>query len=208
MPPKTYSSTPAPGAEPDPDIVSAEGITFTLDDVVFTCHGELDGQDMIDLAVPMSDAADGFFDPDALAAVGRFYRQVMGDDTYRAFTGHRRRHRTPQQVVADIMMDLVQEITARPPGKPSPSPSGPPPTSPSSPAASPSPELPPARVMHSPAGPAVDPEGIIPPEMAEAVDVVLAPAPPPGQQPDPMAGTRRTINLGDPSRTKVEPANN
>jgi hypothetical protein len=209
MPPKQYSSKPAPGAEPDPDLVSTEGISFTLDDVVFTCHGELDGQDMIDLAVPMADATEGFFDPEALAAVGRFYRQVMGEETYRQFTGHRRRHRTPQAVVADIMMDLVQEITARPPGKPSPSPAGPPTTGPSSPAGSPSPALVQARVMHSPAGPAVDPEGIIPPEMAEAVDVVLAAPPPPGlEHPDPMAGMHRTINLGDPARTKVEPAAN
>lgn len=210
MPPrKSYSSTPAPGAPPDQDVVSTEGVSFTLDEVEFVCHGELDGQDMIDLAVPMADAADGFFDPEALAAVGRFMRQVMGEDTYRQFAAHRRRRRTPQQVVADILMDLVQEITARPPGKPSPSPSGPPPTGPSSAVASPSPALLQARVMHSPAGPALDPEGIIPPEMAEAVEVVLAAPPPAGQEhPDPMAGTHRTINLGNPDRTRVEPANN
>jgi hypothetical protein len=204
MPPrKTYSSKPA-GAEPDEDVISTEGVSFTLDDVEFTCHGELDGQDMIDLAVPMADAGDGWFDPEALAAVGRFMRQVMGEDTYRAFAAHRRRHRTRQQVVADIMMDLVQEITARPPGKPSPSPSGPPPTGPSSLAGSPSPE----RAMRSPAaGGAVDPGGIIPPEMAEAAEVVLAAPPVPGQEhPDPMAGMHRTINLGDAARTRVEPA--
>ena len=208
MPPrKTYSSTRAPGAQPDQDVVSTEGVSFTLDDIEFTCHGELDGQDMIDLAVPMSDAQEGWFDPEALAAVGRFMRQVMGEDTYRAFAAHRRRKRTPQQVVADILMDLVQEITARPPGRPSPSPSGPPATGPSSPAASPPPALAPARAMHSPAGPAVDPEGIIPPEMADAVEVVLAAPPGPGQEhPDPMAGMHRTINLGNPDRTRVEPA--
>ncbi len=209
MPPrKTYSSTRAPGAAPDQDVVSTEGVSFTLDDTEFVCHGELDGQDMIDLAVPMADAGDGFFDPEALAAVGRFMRQVMGEETYRKFAAHRRRHRTPQQVVADILMDLVQEITARPPGSPSPSPSGPQTTVPSSPAASGSPALVQARVMRSPAhGGALDPEGIIPPEMADAVEVVLAAPPPPGQEhPDPMAGMHRTINLGNPDRTRVEPA--
>jgi hypothetical protein len=61
--------------------------------------------------------------------------------------------------------------------------------------------------MRSPAGPAVDPDGLIPPEMAEAVEVILAPGPEPGQEhPDPMAGMHRTANLGDAARTRVEPA--
>lgn len=204
MPPRSYSSDDRTEAD-DQETVSTEGVTFTLDDVVFECHGVLDAQDMVDLAVPMADAAEGWFDPEALAAVGRFYRQVLGEETYRQFSGHRRRRRTPQSVVATIMMDLIEEITARPPASPSPSPGGPPPMPASSPAASPSPE---PRVMRSPAwGGAVDPGGVIPPEMAEAVDLVLAPpATGAAQHPDPMADTHRTINLGNPARTRVEPA--
>ncbi len=203
-PPRSYSSA-ARTEDDDQQVFSTEGVTFTLDDVTFECHGEIDGQDMVDLAVPMSDAQEGWFDPEALAAVGRFYQQVLGADTYRSFSAHRRRHRTPQSVIATILMDLIAEVTERPPAKPSPSPAGRPKTVPSSPAASPSP----ARIMPSPAGPAVDPGGIIPPEMAEAAEVLLAPPPPPGtEQPDPMAGTHRTINLGNASRTRVEPAVN
>jgi hypothetical protein len=202
MPPRKYSSANAAESDAD-EVFSTEGITFELDDETFECHGQLDGQDMIDLAVPMSDAGDGWFDPEALAAVGRFYRQVLGEETYRQFSRHRRQHRTPPSVVAQILMDLIGEITSRPPVKPSPSQAGRTPTAVSSGDASPSP----ARVMRSPAGPAVDPDGLIPPEMAEAVEVILAPGPEPGQEhPDPMAGMHRTVNLGDAARTRVEPA--
>jgi hypothetical protein len=223
--PKSYTSKAAPGAAPAR--ITTEGVSFELDGVTFELHGEMDENDLVDLAVPMMDATDGFLDPEAIAAVGRFYRMIMGEGTYRAFSRHRRAHRTPPDVVAEIMMDLLGELTSRPPASPSPSPGGPPPTGASSPAGSPSPgspapdqrtaeiiaalaaQDPPARTASSPAGPALDPEGILPPDWAGAVDVVLAPAP---QQvpaamvpPDAAAGTHRVINLGDPARTRVEP---
>lgn len=203
MPPREYSSANRT-AEDANEILSTEGFTFTLDKTEFECHGEFDGQDMIDLAVPMSDAGDGWYDPEALAAVGRFYRQVLGEETYRAFAAHRRRHRTPPSVVAAIMMDLIGDIVNRPPAKPSPSPSGRPTIPASSAAASPSPAV---RSMRSPAGPAVDPAGIIPPEMAEEAEVLIVPAPA-GQAADPMAGMSRVVNLGNAARTTVEPAAN
>jgi hypothetical protein len=207
MPPKSYSSTPAPDAEPEVDSYSTEGMTFTLDDQEFTCHGQLDGNDLVELAVPMMDASEGWFDPEALAAVGRFYKLMLGPDTYRAFTRHRREHRTPQSVVAEIMMDLIAELTAGPPAGPSPSPAGPPITAPSSPAASRSPAIP-ARQMRSPAGPAIDPAGIIPPEMAEAAEVVLAPAPSARRRKTAREEPQlvRTVNLGNPDRTTATPA--
>ena len=203
MPPRKYSSSAVTDADAD-EIISTEGITFDLDDTTFECHGQFDGQDMIDLAVPMADAGSGWFDPEALAAVGIFYRQVLGDETYRAFTRHRRTHRTPPSVVAQIMMDLIGEITSRPPERPSPSRAGPPTTAASPAAASSSPE----RAVHVLPKTAVDPEGIIPPEIAAAAEVILAPPPPahPRAAEDPMAGTHRTINLGNPDRTAVEPA--
>lgn len=217
MPPRSYTSKPAPGADAaEEEVISTEGITFTLDGVVFTCHGTLDAQDFIDLAGPLMDAGDGWFDPEALAAVARFYRLVLGDESHRAFQAHRRRHRTPSPVVAQIMTDLIEEITARPPGRLLLSPDGLPPTGGSSPAASPSPgsgpapaprQQPPARAMPSPAGAALDPEGLLPPDWAEAAEVVLAPAPaqvPAAMvRPDAAAGTHRTINLGRPGPPEI-----
>jgi hypothetical protein len=204
MPPRSYSSKPAPGTSPEEEIISTEGLSFDLDGVTFECHGQLDAQDFIDLATPLVDAGDGWFDPEAVAAVGRFYRLVLGEESHRAFAAHRRRHRTPAPVVAQIMTDLIEEITARPPGSLSRLPAGPPKTAASSPAASPSPVSPPApapaaaRVASSPAaGGAVDPEGIIPPDWANDVDVVLAPAADPAP-PAPEEPVHRTINLGRP----------
>jgi hypothetical protein len=228
MPPRSYSSKAPAGTEAEEEIISTEGVTFTLDDVEFTCHGQLDAQDFIDLAGPLMDAGDGWFDPEALAAVARFYRLVLGDESHRAFSAHRRRHRTPPSVVAQIMTDLIEEITARPPGRLSHSPGGPPRTAASSQDGSPSPGSPPApgpdlrtreiiaalqsqeepvRAVRSPAGPALDPEGILPPEWADEADVVLAPAPdqvPAAMIPaDPTAGLHRTINLGRPGPPAV-----
>lgn len=232
MPPRSYSSKPTPGATADEDIISTEGITFTLDAAEFVCHGALDAQDFIDLAGPLMEASDGWFDPEALAAVSRFYKLVLGEDSHRAFQAHRRRNRTPPSVVSQIMIDLIEEITARPPGRLSRSPAGPPGTAASSPAGSPSPGSapPPApwprpepartqeitaalnaqqdRVMSSPAGPALDPEGILPPDWAAAVDVVVAPAP--AQVPAAMVApdlmpAHRTINLGRPGPPAIRP---
>jgi hypothetical protein len=205
--PKSYTSKPAPGAE-NAAVIDTEGITFELDGVTFTLHGQLDENDLVDLATPLMDAQEGYFDPDALAAVGNFYKLIMGDETYRAFQTHRRRHRTPAPVIAEIMIDLLGEITDRPPGKPSLLPAGQLRTGVSLPDGSPSPASQPvtasslpdqARSMPSPAGPALDPEGILPPEWAEDAEVVLAP--PPAQVPAAMkrpepAPVHRTINLG------------
>jgi hypothetical protein len=209
MPPVgKYSSAPAPGTEPAEEAVSMEGIAFELDDRRFVCHGLLDAQDMMDLAGPLMDAGDGWLDPEAIAAVGTFYRRILGPETYRAFAAHRRRMRTPSETVAQIMLDLVQEATRRPPGSLSPSPDGPPSTGDSSPAASPpgsSPEPEPEpgrtaeRTIRLPAAEAADPEGIIPREMAHLAEVTVAPPLPPNwMPPDPMAGRHRVINLGRP----------
>lgn len=203
MPKRTYTSSTAAAAEGD-EVISTEGVTFDLDDVEFVCHGQMDANDLVELA-PLLDAEGNWLDPAALAAVGHFYSQVMGRATWAAFSAHRRRHRTPPSVIAQIMMDLIQEVVQRPPGKPSPSPSGPETTAVSSPAVPASPASEPA--VHLPPNGAVDPEGIIPREMAEAGDVILAPAPDGPPAADPLAGTVRTINLGRPGPPQVRQAN-
>ena len=208
MPPKSYSSKRAPGAAAEDEVLSTEGLTFELDGTVFTCHGEFDGNDMADLACPLMDAGDNWYDPEALAAVATFYASVLGPATYRAFAKHRRTHRTPPSVVAQIMTDLIEELTSRPPDRPSASPPGPPATGASSRAASPSPG--PGRRRKTPAGRAsARTTRLALPERARGLDdgdVSTAPAPPPaGTEPDPMTGMHRTVNLGDPARTTVEP---
>jgi hypothetical protein len=197
MPKRTYTSHAAPGTEGD-ETISTEGVAFELDGVEFTCHGQMDANDLVELA-PLLDAGEGqWLDPAALAAVGHFYSQVMGRATWAQFSAHRRAHRTPPSVIAQIMMDLIQEVVDRPPARPSPSPSGPQTTGASSPAGSPSPASPGERLVRLPPNQAADPEGIIPRELAALGDVVLAPPPPAEGWEDPMAGTHRVINLGKP----------
>jgi hypothetical protein len=213
MPPRSYSSAPA-GDGSDPEALSTEGLTFELDGHLFECHGVFDATDFADLAAPLLDASAGWLEPDAVAAVGTFYRTIMGADTYRAFAAHRRKHRTPASVIAQIMTDLIEDLVARDPQRPSPSPGGPPGTGPSSAGGSPPPAsgAPPAR----PGGrrhrrEQVDPQGVLPPDWAGSGDIVTAPPPPPRQdeegqeEEEEMAGTRRTVNLGDPARTRIEP---
>jgi hypothetical protein len=199
--PRTYESKPAaPGATGE-ESISTEGYTFTLDAVTFTCHGEMDANDLVELA-PLMDAGEGdWLDPASLAAIGHFYRAVLGPVTYRQFSAHRRQHRTAPSVVAQIMFDLIEEVTAGPPAVPSPSQAGPPPTGPSSAGGSPSPE----RLFRLPPAAGADPEGIIPREMLADADVVLAPAPagPPAQ--DAAGGMVRVVNLGRPGVQMREP---
>lgn len=185
--------------------VSTEGLEFELDGIQFVCHGEFDEGDMMDLALDLTDAADSNAsdaDPEALAAIGRLFRQVMGDDTYRAFRAHRRKYRTPIDVVQEIVKDLLTDLTARPTNRPSDSPAGPPTISPSSTAAVPSPQ--PVPVQEEP----VTPEEIVGKDFALLGDYSTAPVPAtaPGTAPDPGPVMNRTINLGDPSRTRVEAA--
>lgn len=207
MPPRSYSSAPA-GDGSDPEALSTEGLTFELDGHLFECHGVFDATDFADLAAPLLDASAGWLEPDAVAAVGTFYRTIMGAGTYRAFAAHRRKHRTPASVIAQIMTDLIEELVARDPQRPSPSPSGPPPTGPSYAGVSPpaaSGELP-ARSGGRRHRAQVDPQGVIPPDWAGSGDIVAAPPPPQEQEEqDEGEATRRTVNLGNPARTKVEP---
>lgn len=207
MPPHSYTSTSS-GDDPADEEISTEGLSFELDGVTFTCHGYFDSQDLAELAAPLLDAKAGWMDPEALGAVATFYRTIMGEDTYRAFARHRRTHRTPASVVSAIMTDMIGELTSRDPQKPSDSPPGLPATGGSSPAG-------PARPAsgESPAQPgspphrrtAIDPEGILPPDWAQDAEVITAPAPAAAAAGDPMAGTHRTVNLGDASRTRIDP---
>jgi hypothetical protein len=146
-PPLSYSST----ATPD-DAVSTEGITFTLDDIVFTCHGRVSAFDLSEWAGPAADAGDDNMDIDAIRILADLMRSVLGDRTYRDLSAHRRKHLTPDSVMQQIVMDVVGRVAGRPSGRPLPSRDGPP--EPAQPAAV---SLSPASAPQPPARP--QPEG-------------------------------------------------
>lgn len=191
MPPRTYTSRPVPG---DDEVISTKGLEFTLDDVTFTCDGVFDQLDMADLASSLMDSGPSWLDPEALGAVGQLFKTIMGEETYRAFRRHRHAHRTPPKTIAAIMQGLIEDLTDRPTNRPSVSPGGPQKTAGSSTAASPSP----GRHARPAKAPSPLPEGM------PAGDLIQAPppdGPPPAEPP-----TRRVINLGDKTRTRVQPA--
>ena len=207
MPKRSYSSTAG-----ESEAVSTEGMTFELDGVEFTCHGEFDSNDMTDLASALMDADENWVDPQALGAVGQLFATILGADTNRAFRRHRRANRTHPEVVSQILLDLIEDITDRPTQKPSASPRGrQAPAGRSSPAGSRS-KAPASRRAEVVAArsqtartrtTAVDPGGIIPPDWAGSGDVVTAPGLAAAEEPD--RPVRRVVNLGDATRTHVEP---
>jgi hypothetical protein len=149
-PPRTYSSA----ATPD-DAVSTEGIDFTLDEVEFICHGRISAFDLSEFAGPAADAGENIVDPDVVRLLADLMRMVLGDQTYREVTKHRRKHQTPDSVMQQILMDVVGAVGGRPSARPSPSRAGRRPAvrpaavspSPASPAPATAPEPAPERVL-------------------------------------------------------------
>jgi hypothetical protein len=190
--PLTYSST----SQPD-DAVSTAGIQFTLDGVVFTCHGRVSAFDLSEFAGPAADAGDDTVDPDVVRLLADLMRVVLGDATYRLVSKHRRAHQTPDGVMQQILMDVVGQVGRHPSARPAPSRAGPPPPDPS-PAASPWQ----AGVEWEPPRPQVDPQILA--ALARQGDIRFADAPPPGAATNPAAGKRparvRHISLAHPER--------
>ena len=194
-PPRTYSSA----ATPD-DAVSTEGIDFTLDDVMFICHGRISAFNLSEFAGPAADAGDNIVDPDVVRLLADLMRMVLGDSTYREVTKHRRKHHTPDSVMQQILMDVVGAVGGRPSARPSPSPAG------RRPAARP------AAVSPSPASPpepATDtaPERVLTAQMLATLardgdirfapgDAATAPNPASGKR----AATVRRLSLAHPER--------
>lgn len=201
MPNRSYTSDTGDLAS-----VSTKGITFELDGVTFELDGEFDEMDMQDLAADLMDSSDSWGDLRALGASGQFMQAIMGRECYAALRRHRKEHRTPLPVIAQIVQDLVEDLTARDPQKPSASPPGRPgPAGRSSAGGSPSPASPRREKAITRRPPEkVDPEGIIPRDMP-AGDILTAEAPGQQQEEEGGARTRRVINLGDATRTRVEP---
>jgi hypothetical protein len=188
--PRDYSS-----AATDDDAVSTEGIDFTIDGEPFVCHGRISAFDLSEFAGPASEAAtaDQVSDPAVVRMLADLMRMVLGDDTYRQVTKHRRLHRTPDSVMQQLLMDVVGAVGERPSARPSPSRGGRPPRV-SSPAASPSPAGPAAGRMAALAA------------LAANGDITFADPPPDGSDvisaPEPGTAGRivRTLSLAHPDR--------
>jgi hypothetical protein len=172
--PLSYSSDSMPD-----DAVSTEGITFTLDGTVFTCHGRISIFDLSEFAGPAADAGDDNLDPRAVRVLADLMQMVFGDPTYRDVTLHRRMRHTPDGLMQQILMDVVGQVSRnRPSARPSPSRAGPPATA-SPPAASSSPASAPQPPQAEP-----EPEPRVPlapamlARLAKEGDIVFAPAPP------------------------------
>jgi hypothetical protein len=135
---RTYSS-----AATEDDAASTEGLWFRLDGVKFTCHGRLSAFDLAEFAGRAEDAGEDsdIRDPGVIRILADFMHTVLGERTYVEVTAHRRKHRTPDEVMQKILFDLIEDTVNRPTASPSPSPAG-----------RPVPVSPPA-VLPSPAGP-------------------------------------------------------
>jgi hypothetical protein len=107
---RRYQSKPSVGAEP-----------FELDGVQFT-PGYLSMIDLTELARHSDlDAAT----PEGIAAIGGFFKDVLGED-YDRFRAHCRQHRTDPDTLMEIISDLVESMTQGfPTQPPSRSPAGP-----------------------------------------------------------------------------------
>lgn len=119
--PRTYTS-----AATTDDAASTEGLTFTLDETEFTCHGRISAFDLAEFAGPVADAGNAdSADPAVLRILSDFLRTVMGEQTYAKFTKHRRVHKTPDEVVQQILFDIIEDSSDSPTSGPAPSPAGP-----------------------------------------------------------------------------------
>jgi hypothetical protein len=198
-PRRSYSS--AGGAATDDDAVSTEGMEFDLDGVTFICHGIVSAFDLAEFARAAGDAGPDIADPGVIRILADFMQGILGDPTYDDVTRHRRKHRTPDPVIQQILFDLIEDLANRPTQPSSASPDG-------QPAAAPQPDASP-----SPAGTEAAPDrAAMPAALAAALsedgDIIFASAVPAATAATRSAGrpaTVRTINLGHPERFTEAP---
>jgi hypothetical protein len=105
-------------------------VTFTLDDVEFTCAGRPTALDISELA-EVAELGVDTDDPRAVAAMAKFFRVVLGKE-YGRFKEHMRAYDTGEDVLIEIMQGILEDLAARPTQEPSRSPDGPSTTGPTS----------------------------------------------------------------------------
>lgn len=112
------------------DAHDGKAVTFTLDDVEFTCTTELAGVALLDLAAA---ASEEIATVRGVAALQQFLRAALADEAeWRRFREHLISHRTSPQVLFEIMSEIMPKVIGHPTGRPSASADGPSPTGPTS----------------------------------------------------------------------------
>lgn len=126
---RSYSSALPEGTAPRENPL--EGVSFELDDEVFECRGAVSTLDLSELASAAVNALDSA-DPAGMAIVSEFLKAAFGAEVYRQFRFHTRTHKTPDDVLLEIITGIVEEVeenvsvmTARPTRSPSRSSRGP-----------------------------------------------------------------------------------
>lgn len=128
---REFSSEPQPGQEPaQPNPL--KGVSFTLDGEKFECLGELDFLDRSELSA-LAVAGTDITSPHGLAMLSQFLHMAFGGNEYIRFKMHTRLHKTPPEILFEILKGITEEIgifteaqTGRPFGPPSSSSATPP----------------------------------------------------------------------------------
>lgn len=107
-----------------------KAVTFTLDDVEFTCTHELAGIALLDLAAA---ASEDVATVRGVAALRQFLRAALKDEReWLRFQEHTLKHNTSPLVLFEIMSEVMPKVIGHPTGRPSASADGPSPTGPTS----------------------------------------------------------------------------
>lgn len=93
---------------------------FELDGVVFI-PGEVSFLDFTELG--RFSGAD-ITSPEGTAAIGEFFRNLLGED-YERFRTHIRQHHTDEETLIQVLRDIVEDVSGHPSQRPSVSPTGP-----------------------------------------------------------------------------------
>jgi hypothetical protein len=109
---------------------AAPPLDFELDGVAFTAEGSVSMMDISEFARLASQGLDSK-SPEAVGFLADVYRSLLGDQQYRAFREHCRKHSTDGAVLVEILGDLVagaveEQSGGRPTGRSSDSSDGPP----------------------------------------------------------------------------------
>jgi len=99
--------------------------SFELDGVVFENEGSVSLIDLSEFARLAAMGVDSQ-SPEGASIIAEVFLMVLGENTYRRFRTHCRKHGTDDETLVAIIGDLMEEAGNRPTGRPSDSSDGPP----------------------------------------------------------------------------------